>query len=114
MQLVKGVIKGVVIIDGAIKVQEQGDDADDVWRRLQDAASRLNPKFFSFDGARNRFLRLFPDGFNSPDYARRERDYKIKAKSRLDATVPLEIAATGSGFAKQVLSVFQTTTSIVS
>ena len=108
MQPVKGVIKGVVIVDGAIKVQDEGDDADEVWRRLQDAAARLNPKFFGFDGARNRFLRFFPDGFNSSDYARKERDYKTEAKAKLDATVPLETAATGSGFAKQVLSVFQT------
>jgi hypothetical protein len=90
MQPAKGVIKGVVIVDGAIKVQDEGDDADEVWRRLQDAAARLNPKFFGFDGARNRFLRFFPDGFNSSDYARRERDYKTKAKHR---TVRLEIVA---------------------
>jgi hypothetical protein len=108
MQPVKGVIKGVVIVDGAIKVREEGDDADEVWRWLQDAAARLNPKFFGFDGARNRFLRFFPDGFNSSDYARRERDYKTEAKVKLDATAPLETAATGAGFAKQVLSVFQT------
>src|SRR6266446_10008342 len=92
MQAVEGVIRGVVIVDGAIKVREEGDNADEVWRRLQDAAARLNPKFFGFGGARNRFLRFFPDGFNSPDYARRERDDKVKAKSKLDRALSPETA----------------------
>jgi hypothetical protein len=38
-----------------------------------------------------------------------EREYKIAAKSKLDLTVPLVDAATGSGFGKAVLSIFNAT-----
>jgi hypothetical protein len=45
------------LIDGKIVVN--GDSADDVWRRLHDEADKSNPKYFGFDGARNRFLHFF-------------------------------------------------------
>jgi hypothetical protein len=83
--------------EGRRKAQIDGDLADDVWRRLHDEAGRANPKYFGFDGARARFLRFFPSGFESADYADQERGYKIEAKSKLDHTVPLTEAAAGSG-----------------
>jgi hypothetical protein len=95
--------------DGRRKAQIEGDVAEDIWRRLHDEAGKANPKYFGFDGARARFLRFFPDGFQSDDYARQERDYKIDAKSKIDGTVPLTQAATGSGFGEAVLSVFRAT-----
>lgn len=100
--------KGAVIVGKAVKVLE-GVDADDVWRRLHDEAGKANPKYFGFDGARNRFLHFFPNGFRSDGYAARERDYKVAAKSKLDASVPLEKAATGAGFGEAVLAVFRAT-----
>src|SRR5690349_4844906 len=72
--------------DNSKKVQIEGADADDVWRRLHDEAGKANPKYFGFDGARARFLRFFPNGFHSDGYAHGERDYKIAAKQRLDET----------------------------
>ena len=94
--------------DGVRKAQIEGTEADDVWRLLHDEAGKANPKYFGFDGARNRFLHFFPNGFHSAGYAGQERDYKVAAKSKLDATAPLEKALTGSGFGEAVLSVFHT------
>jgi hypothetical protein len=99
---------GVIIADRVVKTSLEGDKADDVWRRLHDEAGKANPRYFGFDGARARFLRFFPEGFGSADYFRRERDYKVEAKARLDANAPLEEAATGAGLAEAVLSAFQT------
>jgi hypothetical protein len=95
--------------DGGGKAQIQGDSAEDVWRRLHDEAGKANPRYFGFDGARARFLRFFPDGFRSERYAAQERDYKVEAKSKLERTVPLTEAATGSGLGEAVLSVFRAT-----
>lgn len=102
-----GAFKSAVIVGKTVKVIE-GDDADDVWRRMHDEAGRANPKYFGFDGARNRFLGFFPEGFRSKDYDRRERDYKIDAKSGLDKDAPLDKAASGAGYAKAALDAFQT------
>jgi hypothetical protein len=101
----KGAYKGAVIVGKDMKIVE-GDDA--VWRRMHDEVGKANPKYFGFDGTRNRFLHFFPKGFRSAGYAGQEHDYKVDAKSKLDDAVPLKKAATGSGFAEAVLSVFQT------
>lgn len=99
---------GLVFAGGPAKIQIEGSSADDVWRRLHDEAGKANPKYFGFDGARARFLRFFPNGFRSAGYAGQERDYKVEAKAALDEAVPLENAATGSGYAEAVLAAFQT------
>ncbi|SRR5713101_3494361 len=93
----------------SIKAQIEGADADDVWRRLHDEAAKANPKYFGFDGARNRFLHFFRNGFYSADYAGEERDYKVAAKHKLDAVAPLEQAASGAGFGEAILAVFRAT-----
>lgn len=93
--------------DGRIVVE--GDDAEDVWRQLHDEAGKSNPKYFGFDGARKRFLKFFPNGFQTAEYVEKERDYKLAAKKRLDETVPLEKAADGKGFGEAVLAVFRFT-----
>jgi hypothetical protein len=108
MRPINGLVKGIVVVGRDIKAEIEGESTDEVWRQLHVAAARLNPKFFGFDGARARFLRFFPDGFETTDYAHRERDYKIEAKTKLDTTVPLEKAETGAGFGEAVWSVFQT------
>src|SRR5438128_1087120 len=100
---------GLILADGMKKLQIDGVTADDVWRRLHDEAGKANPKYFGFDGARARFLRFFPNGFYSADYAERERGYKLDAKAKLDASVPLEQAIGGSGLGEAVLSVFRAT-----
>jgi hypothetical protein len=87
----------------------EGDDADLVWQRLHDDAGRGDPRYVGFAGARNRFLGFFPDGFHSARYAEWERDYKVAAKARLDATVPLDEALDGTGFGEAALAVFRAT-----
>src|ERR1700742_1392521 len=63
------------IADG--KVVVQGDDADDVWRRLHDEAGKSDPKYFGFDGAISRFHKFFPKGFHSTGFDDQERKYKL-------------------------------------
>jgi len=105
-----GAFIGVIIgRDGGRKMLIEGDVADDVWRRLHDEVGKTNPKYFGFDGARARFLRFFPNGFQSEGFASEERDYKVAAKSKLDLAVPLADAANGSGFGEGVLSAFRAT-----
>lgn len=105
-----GAFIGIIIgQDGSRKVMIDGDVADDVWRRLHDEAGKANPKYFGFDGARTRFLRFFPNGFQSEGFAGEERNYKVAAKSKLDLVAPLAEAANGSGFGEGVLSVFHAT-----
>lgn len=93
--------------DNSKKVQIAGDDADDVWRQLHDEAGKSDPRYFGFDGARSRFLRFFPNGFRGKGYTDRERDYKLKAKAKLDAGAPLEKAIDGTGYGEAVLAAFQ-------
>lgn len=93
--------------DGTKKAQIEGADADDVWRRLHDAAGKANPKYFGFSGARARFLHWFAGGFGSPNYLAEERSYKLDAKHKLDL-VPVEEAATGSGYGQAVWKAYQT------
>lgn len=85
----------------------EGDDADDVWRRLHDEAGKSNPKYFGYAGARARFLHWFAGGFDSPNFLKAERDYKLAAKRKLDQ-LAVEDAATGSGHASAVWSAYQT------
>jgi hypothetical protein len=92
------------LVEGEVCVE--GESADDVWRRLHDEAGKADPKYFGFNGAPNRFLHWFAGGFQSPNYFSKERAYKIDAKEALDATVPLEKAATGSGYGPALLSRF--------
>lgn len=100
---------GIVIVDGKRMALEEGDDADDVWRRIHDAAARSNPHFVGYDGARSRFLHFFPKGFQGDDYAGHERAYKLKAKAKLDEAAPLAEATKGSGFGEAVLSAYRAT-----
>jgi hypothetical protein len=103
-----GAYKGAVILDKAVRIVE-GTDADDVWRRMHDEAARSSPKYFGFEGARNRFLHFFPNAFRSKGYAEQERDYKISAKSKLDSTASVEEAATSSGLGEAILAVYRAT-----
>ena len=96
-----GLADGKPIVDG--------EDADEVWRRLHDEAGRGSPRYFGYDGARTRFLHWFEDGFQSHRFLAEERDYKVAAKTKLDAAVPVEAAATGSGFGEAVLSAYRAT-----
>jgi hypothetical protein len=91
------------------KVCAEGIEADRVWQELQNEAGKLDPKYFGYTGARSRFLKFFPNGFLSDGYAAQERDYKVAAKKKLDATAPLEMALTGSGYGEAILAVYRAT-----
>jgi hypothetical protein len=94
---------------GKVQCRLDGADADDVWRQLHDKVAEFHPDFFGFAGARNRFLQFFPNGFTGADYMNAERTYKVKAKAKLDTTVPVEEAVGGVGFGEPVLAVFRMT-----
>lgn len=100
---------GLVFEGGSRKLQIQGENADDVWRQLHDEAGKANPKYFGFDGARGRFLKFFPNGFKSDGYLNNERNYKVAAKKKLDATAPVQDAATKLGFGEAILAAFRST-----
>ena len=109
LQMKAGYTGVVFAADGACKARIEGADADDVWRRLQIEAGKANPRYVGFDGARSRFLHFFPNGFASNGYLQQERDYKVRAKTRLDEQVPLERAARETGFGEAALGVFRMT-----
>ena len=105
-----GTFLGVLLDSSSKRVQLQGNSADEVWHRLHVEANKANQKYFGFDGAKNRFLRFFPEGgFNSAEYASEERNYKMNAKAKLDANAPLGAASKGSGFGEVILSIFRAT-----
>lgn len=85
------------------------EDPDRLWQRLQDEAGKAAANYTGFDGARARFLRFFPEGFAGSSYAEWERNFKVAAQAKLNATAPLAEAATGSGFGEAILSVFYAT-----
>lgn len=97
------------LIDGRQCVQ--GTDPEEVWRRLHDEARKADPRYFGFDGARARFLHFFPGGFRSEAYldADGERHYKVAAKEKLDASLPLQGVGERSGLGADALAVFTAT-----
>ena len=97
------------LANGAVIVEGVAGTADDLWRRLHDQAGRNDAKYLGFDGARARFLRFFPDGFQSDHYMRKERAYKAAAKARLDAALPVEAAVSGEGLGAAALAAFHAT-----
>ncbi|GER04369.1 hypothetical protein JCM17846_20510 [Iodidimonas nitroreducens] len=76
---------------------------------MHDKAGTTNSGYIGYDGARKRFLKFFPNGFQSDGFAAKERDYKIAAKAKLDETAPLEKALDEKGLGEAVLAVFQAT-----
>ncbi|MEX2642868.1 MAG: hypothetical protein WD270_05415 [Acetobacterales bacterium] len=98
---------GIVILNNQIVQQTEGSDPNELWQRLCGLASESNPQYFGFDGARARFLRIFPKGFESTAYFERERGYKLEAKKVLDSAAPVEAALNGRGMGKAVLATFQ-------
>jgi hypothetical protein len=100
---------GVAIVGDTTKLKIEGATADEVWNRLHNEVGKTNPRYVGYAGARNRFLRFFPNGFHSNGYEENERDYKVAAREKLVRSVPLDDAAEGSGFGEAVLSVFRAT-----
>ena len=108
LEMTDSVIIGRALEGKEVRLQEEGQDPDDVWRRLHDAAARLNPLFIGYSSARARFLHFFPDGFPSERYVSNERDYKLQAKKVLEACAPLDAVGHLSHFGKGVAPAFAT------
>jgi hypothetical protein len=104
-----GLFVSRALINGKEKLRFEGKTADEAWVRLHDEIGKANPKYVGYDGARNRFLHFFPNGFHSESYAAEERKYKVAAKDALDRSVPVTDAADGSGFGEDVLAAFRNT-----
>lgn len=100
---------GIAFQGGKVSARVDGVDPDEVWQRLQAEAGKGGPNYIGFDGARERFLRIFKGGFDSPAYVNQERVYKVEARNRLLAELPLEDALKGTGTAASALRIFQAT-----
>ncbi len=98
---------GVAVLNDAVTARVEGDDQDDVWQALHDQAAKSSPSFFGFDGAKARFLRIFPGGLHDQAYLDSERAYKLSAKEKLDQTLPLEKALETLGNGEVAMAVFQ-------
>lgn len=91
------------------KIVAEGEKEDEVWRELHDSCDRASSRYFGYDGARRKFGQYFPGGFQSESYAGHERDYKVKAKRKLDELAPLERALEADALGESVLSVYRAT-----
>ncbi len=80
---------------GGQVARTEGQDQDDVWRRLLLAAGQASPDYFGFDGAVARFREHCPAGFDDPYYASQEREYKDRARTALDRNLPLSSVLDG-------------------
>lgn len=101
---------GLVLKRGERKAALKGDDPEELWRRLHETVARSGAAFIGYDGARNRFLRLFEGGFSAPRYLADERKYKLDAKAKLDGAAPLGAALTAKGLGPAIRAAYQATT----
>lgn len=109
VQTEKDYVGVIFAADGARKLQIHGNDAEELWKKLNEEVAKTSPDYFGFDGARSRFLHFFPNGFKSTGYQERERNYKVAAKARLDSAAPLKMAGESVGLGDAVLRIFQAT-----
>lgn len=100
---------GVIVADGKVTLTIEGDSKDELIGELRRRAGEASPDYFGYDGARTRFLEHFPGGFASEEFAARERQYKLKAKAKLDDILPLEQAIDGTGLGAAALAAIQAT-----
>jgi hypothetical protein len=106
---------GVVNAGGKQLSRVEGDDPAVIWKQLHAAVGKASSSYFGYDGARARFLQFFPGGFHSTAFegdergSHGERNYKLKAKHKLDEAAPVEKALTGTGYGEAVLSAFRAT-----
>lgn len=83
------------ILGGKSVPHVHGDDPDLVWAKLRAEVGKASPHYFGYDGARRRFLKLFPQGFEG-EFCVQERDYKVLAAEYLTSALPLETARTAA------------------
>lgn len=100
---------GILFDKGQKLFETRGSTADATWAALQAHVGSAGQNWFGYEGARNRFRHWFGGAFRSPAYLANERAYKLAAKEKLEATAPLEEAATGSGHGEAVLAAYRKT-----
>jgi hypothetical protein len=89
-------LQGVAFIDASRRsALISGDDVDEIWERLVVEVGRQAAEHVGYDGAINRFTRIFPDGFTDRHYIEMERAYKMSAIDKLAAAAPVEDAVNG-------------------
>lgn len=86
----RGEFTGLVIYPDEQTEQYGGRDQADIWVKLKAAACQTAGNFHGYQGARTRFLELFPDGFSGAAYLSHERDYKLAAANDFCASMPLD------------------------
>jgi hypothetical protein len=100
---------GAIFRNGKMAKAFAGEVADHVWTQMQDEVAISDPRYFGFDGAKKRFLRLMPGGFQDAAYRNKERTYKDQARAWLAQNAPVELASIGRGFSEAILSVYRQT-----
>jgi hypothetical protein len=74
----------------------EDEDPDAAWSFVVRELGKISPSYFGFDGAKARFLRLFPQGFLGSPFETSERAYKESARQLLIDTMPVEQASQAS------------------
>jgi len=100
---------GIVLSAEGRQALLRSDDPVELWHRLEQAAAQASKDYVGFDGARGRFLRACPAGFSTPAYLADERDWKLRAKARLDASLPMAWAVDGKDMGEAALAVYRAT-----
>lgn len=93
-----------VLVHGQKVTQYSGTDEAQLWQKLIAECAASNPNYFGFDGAKTRFHYFFKGGFSSPNYIEAERDYKMRAKAKLDSIASPEAAVSGNADGQAVWS----------
>jgi len=91
------------------KILASGSNAETVWQELLASIGTLDPTYIGYEGALDRFLGIFAEGFEDPGYFAHERAYKDKARAKLLATLSPEAAAESTGQGEAILAVFRAT-----
>lgn len=101
------------IVVGRAKEVVFGETALAVETKLRAMLAEDHPDFIGYDGARRRFLTLFPQGFSDPAYVgdrnHGERHYKERAAIALQRDVPLTAAVKASDEGQVALRILQQT-----
>ena len=100
---------GIIVKRHAKTPPVDGEDAEEVWGRLERQLVETRPDYVGFHGARIRFRSIFREGFSDSEYLVTERNYKRDAKRRLDECLPLEDGVSATGKGEDVLTVYRNT-----
>ena len=82
---------------------------EDLRTELLDWIGGINPNFFGWDGAIERFLTTYPEGFASETFISKERNPKVAASEKLQEVLPIECVADTTDIAAAVKSVLSAT-----